>query len=81
MSERLHPSVAQRIIIKFLTTEGVKPAEILRRLEAQFGEICLKKTQVYDWHKKFLEGRAKVEKKPHDHRPRTSLTEKWLGSP
>jgi len=59
---------------KFLTTEDIKPGEILLRLEAQFGETCLKKTQVYHWHKKFLEGRVNVEKKPHDHRPQTSLT-------
>ena len=30
-------SVAQHVIIKFLVCEGVKPAEILCRLRAQFG--------------------------------------------
>ena len=32
------PSVAQSIIIKFLTNEGVKPTEIRDRVRAQFGE-------------------------------------------
>jgi hypothetical protein len=37
MSEQEVPvSVAQRIIIKFLSGEGVKPAQILRRLTEQF---------------------------------------------
>ena len=44
MSEQeVSPHVAQRTIIKFLTNEGVKPSNILRRLEAQFGDTCLKK--------------------------------------
>ena len=38
MSEReLAPAIAQRIIVKFLTNEGVKHSEILTRLRAQFG--------------------------------------------
>lgn len=76
MSEREVPSsVAQRIIVKFLTTEGVKPSAILRRLQAQFGDKTLKKTQVYSWHKQFLEGREAVENEVHQRRPRTSVTE------
>jgi hypothetical protein len=34
-------SVAQRIIIKFLTKEGVIPSEIFTRFQAQFGDECL----------------------------------------
>ncbi|KAJ8936828.1 hypothetical protein NQ318_015296 [Aromia moschata] len=41
MSEKVHSSVGQRIIIKFLTRENVKPAELLRRLQAQFGNETL----------------------------------------
>jgi hypothetical protein len=38
MSEReVPPAIAQRIIVKFLTNEGVKSSEILTRLRAQFG--------------------------------------------
>lgn len=56
MSEReVHPSVAQRIIIKFLAREGVKPAEILRRLTAQFGEQTLSRARVFAWHKEFTQ--------------------------
>ena len=42
MSEQqVHPSIAQRII-KFLTREGFKPAEILQRSTVQFEAETLK---------------------------------------
>ena len=41
-------SVAQRVIIRFLANEGVKSAEILTRLQAQFGDATLSRTQVFD---------------------------------
>jgi hypothetical protein len=48
MSEQVVPSaVAQRIVVKFLTNENVKPAEILMRLRAQFGDETLSRTQMY----------------------------------
>lgn len=51
-SEReVHPFVTQRIIIKFLARECLKPSEIWRRLRGQFQNDCLKKSQVYEWHK------------------------------
>jgi hypothetical protein len=43
MTEQVVPSpVELRIIVKFLTKENVKPAEILMRLRAQFGDNSLK---------------------------------------
>ncbi|KAJ8950721.1 hypothetical protein NQ318_012802, partial [Aromia moschata] len=79
MSEKEVPSsVAQRIIIKFLSREGIKPAEILRRLTAQFGDETLSRPRVFAWHKEFgfttLEEEAKVNE-AHNRRPRTSITE------
>jgi hypothetical protein len=76
MSEREVPvSVAQRITIKFLSQEGVKPAEILRRLTEQFKEQILSRARVFAWHKQFVEGREHVENEDHDRRPCTSVTE------
>lgn len=75
MSEReVHPSVAQRIIIKFLTNEGVKPAEIRDRLRAQFGENALSWPRVKAWCAEFKKGREKVENMSHPRRPRSSIT-------
>jgi hypothetical protein len=66
--------VAQRIIIKFLSGEGVKPAKILRRLTEQCKEETLSRVRVFAWHKHFVEGRELVENEGHDRRPRTSVT-------
>jgi hypothetical protein len=58
MSEQVIPSaIAQRIIVKFLTNESVKLAEILRSLRAQLGDETLSRTQMCDWSKSFKEGR------------------------
>jgi ribosomal protein S25 len=66
-------SVAQRIIIKFLTKEGVIRSEIFTRLQAQFGDICLSQPRVFNWAKSFQEGRDRVENERHAWRPRTSV--------
>jgi hypothetical protein len=76
MSEGEVPvSVAQLIIIKFLSREGVKPAEILRRLTELFKEEALSRARVFAWHKQFVEGCELVENEGHDCQPRTSVTE------
>jgi predicted DNA-binding transcriptional regulator len=53
--QEVHVSIAQRINIKFLSREGVKPAEILRRLTEQFKEETLSRVRVFAWHKQFVE--------------------------
>lgn len=75
MSERSVPvSVEQRIIIKFLVCENVKPAEIYRRLHAQFGEATLSWSRVKVWCNEFKQGRERVANQAHPRRPRTSVT-------
>lgn len=74
MSEQVVPSaVAQRIVIKFLANEKVKPIEILIRLRKQFGNETLSRTQVFAWHKSFAGGRSEVQNLPHPRRPKTSI--------
>ena len=58
-----------------MSREGVKLAEILRRLTAQFAAKTLSTTQVYDWHKKISGGRESVRCTAHAPRPRTSTSE------
>jgi histone-lysine N-methyltransferase SETMAR len=65
--------VAQRIIFKFLTKEGVIPSEIFTRLQAQFEDECLSQSRVFSWVKSFREGRDRVENEPNARRPRTSV--------
>jgi histone-lysine N-methyltransferase SETMAR len=71
-------SVAQLIIIKFLTKEGVTPSEIFTRLQAQFGDECLSQPRVFSWVKSFREGQDHVENEPHARRPRTVNPENVL---
>jgi histone-lysine N-methyltransferase SETMAR len=66
-------SVVQRIIIKFLTKEGVIPSEIFTRLQAQFGDECLSQPRVLSWAKSFREGQDRIENEPHARLPRTSV--------
>jgi len=75
MSEReVLITIAQRVVIKFLTNENVGPNEIWRRLRAQYGESTLSKTQVKFWHKEFRRGRDAVQNTSHQRRPRISIT-------
>ena len=75
MSEaRVHISVEQRIIIKFLTKEGCKPPEICSRLKRQHDEKTLSNVSVYKWSSAFKKGRKTVENEPHECQPRTSIT-------
>jgi hypothetical protein len=62
MNEHVVPSaLAQSLIIKFVTNENVKPAEILMIFRAQFGEGMLSRIQAYYWTKSFNVGDTEVE--------------------
>ena len=57
MSEaKVHVSVEQCIIIKFLWKEGCKPLEICSRLKRQYGEKTLSNVTVYKWSSPFKKG-------------------------
>jgi hypothetical protein len=54
MSEaKVHASVEQHIMIKFLMKEGCKPSEICSRLKRQYGEKTLSNVSVYKWSSAF----------------------------
>jgi hypothetical protein len=54
----------QRSVIRLLRSEGVKPIEIHRRMEFQYGDACLSLQQVYEWSRKFLNGVSSVTDTP-----------------
>jgi len=67
MSEaKVHVSVEQRIILKFLIKEGCKLSEICSRLKRQYGERTLSNVSVYKWSSAFKKGREMVENEPHE---------------
>jgi histone-lysine N-methyltransferase SETMAR len=67
-------TVEQRCVIKFLVKENVKPAEILRRLQAQYGEQTMSRATVYEWCEQFREGRELVTNEAHGHIRPTAVT-------
>jgi transposase len=71
---KVHISMEQRIIIKFLTKEGCKPSEKCSRLKRRYGEKTVSNVSVYKWSSAFRKGRETVENEPHERRPRTSIT-------
>jgi hypothetical protein len=54
---KVHVSVEQHVIIKFLTKEGCKPSEICSGLKRQYGEKTLSNVSVYKWSSAFKQGR------------------------
>ena len=43
----------QRSVIRFLSSEGVKPIEIHRRIKVQYSDARPSLQQVYEWTRKF----------------------------
>jgi len=50
----------QRSVIHILSSEGVKPIEIRRRLKVHYGDACLSLRKVYEWTWKFMNGISSV---------------------
>ena len=64
----------QRICIKFCVKNGFKCSEVLEMLFKAFGENAMSKTTVYEWYKRYKEGREDVEDNAKSGRPSTSMT-------
>jgi hypothetical protein len=54
----------QRVVMKFLVNEGVKPGDIYRRLQAQYGDKTLSRSKTFEWCKRFRDGRTSVSDDP-----------------
>jgi hypothetical protein len=64
-----------RGVIRFLFVEGVKPVEIIRRIQTQQGDNCLWRSKIYEWTYHFKKGRTSVCDEERSRRPSTSRTE------
>ena len=65
----------QRGLIRFLWSEGVRGAEIHRRLSAQYGDSALQRRSVYEWIEKFQHGRTSMKDEERAGHPSTSITD------
>jgi len=66
----------QRSVIRFLSSEGVKPIEIRRRMKVQYGDACLSLQQVYEWTTKFMNGTSSVTDSPRAGQAQNHLRER-----
>jgi hypothetical protein len=64
-----------RGVIRFLFVEDVKPVEMIRRMQAQYGDNCLTSRKIYEWIDHFKKGRTSVYDEERSGRPSTSRTE------
>jgi len=54
----------QRSVIRFLSSEGIKPIQIHRRMKVKYGDACLSLQQVHEWTRKFMSGVSSVTDSP-----------------
>ena len=65
----------QRVFIKFCVKPGRNGAETFEMLRTAFGEHCLSRGRIFEWHRRFKEGRDSVDDNPRSGRPTTSKTD------
>jgi len=65
----------QRINIKFCAKLGKSASETLQLLKEAYGAAAMKKTMVFEWHKRFKAGRDDVKDDERSGRPRTRRTD------
>ena len=65
----------QRTNLNFLVRLGKSPSEALTMLQQVYGGETMSRSRVFEWHKRFKEGREEVEDDPRSGRPSTSRTD------
>ena len=68
-------TIEQRINIKFCVKLGKTVTESLKMLRDVYGDSSMSRTRVFEWHKRYVEGREDVEDDPKSGRPCTSTTD------
>jgi hypothetical protein len=65
----------QRVKILFCVLLHKSPPETLRKLEETYGNVAVKETQVYEWRKRFRDGRVSVNDDSRCGPPSTSTND------
>ncbi|XP_042236972.1 protein GVQW3-like [Homarus americanus] len=65
----------QRVNIKFLVKLTKSSSETFQLLTEAYGEDCMSRARVFEWHKRFSEGRETVKDDDRPGRPRTAVTD------
>jgi len=61
----------QRINIKFCVKIGKSASETLALLRVAYGEYAMKKSSVFEWRRRFKEGREDVQDDPRSGQSKT----------
>ena len=64
-----------RAVIRFLWAEGVPDAAMHRRISVQYGNSVVSQRMVYEWIKRFKNGRTSIKHEEGARRPSTSITD------
>ena len=70
----------QRSFIRFISTEGVKPIEIHRRMKVQYGDACLSLQQVCKWTRKLMSGISSVTDSPRPGQAHRAVTPEGIAA-
>ena len=73
-------SVVQRINLKILARLGKTPTEAPKLLQDVYGDDTMSRTCLFEWHRRFKEGRVEVEDDRRSGRPSTSRTDENVES-
>ena len=68
----LSVNVEQRVNVKFCVKLGKSATETYDLLKKVYGDECLSRTQVFEWFKRFEEGREEIGDDQRPGRPNTS---------
>ena len=68
-------SVEQQINLQFFVRLGKTPTEALKLLQEVYGDDTMSRTRLFEWHRRFKEGREAVEDDHRSGRPSTSRTD------
>jgi len=66
---------SERVNTKFLVKLKKSATETFQLLTEAYGEDCMPRARVLEWHKRFLEGRESLKDDDRPGRPRTAITD------
>ena len=67
--------IEQRAAIKFCVKFNHSASKTSDMLKTAYGDACLSRTSVFEWHKRFREGRTSLEDDPRSGRSSDAKTE------
>jgi histone-lysine N-methyltransferase SETMAR len=66
---------SERVNLKFLVKLKKSATEIFQLFSEVYGEDCMSRPSVFQWHKRFSEGRESLKDDDRPGRPRTAVTD------